>query len=416
MYPYGNAGTGPAQHGDSLMAAAVSEREAGSRRRAWAGPALFGFGFRPFFLFAALFAGLAVPAWLAAFALGAPLGTGGNAMGWHAHEMIFGYTGAVIAGFLLTAIPNWTGRAPVMGWPLAVLFGLWLAGRTAMAFPDASGAAAVVDALFLLALSAAVWREILAGRNWRNLPVAAMLSVFTLANILWHVEAMGVPLAGLGQRLALGAVGVLMAVIGGRIIPSFTINWMKKEQRALLCAPFGNLDRVVLGVTGAALIGWTVLPSAQLTGILLGLAGAANIVRLARWGGWRTLAAPIVAVLHIAYLWLAIALLLLAAEILLPGLFAGASALHALTAGAVGQLTLAVMTRASRGHSGRPLVADAATVVVYGCIFAGALLRLALPFTAVPYVTGAAIAGTVWSLGMLLFAGVYGPMLWNRRQ
>jgi uncharacterized protein involved in response to NO len=395
--------------------ALADSQSAGSTLRTWAGPALFSFGFRPFFLFAALFAGLAVPAWLAAFALGAPLGAGGNAMAWHAHEMIFGYTGAVIAGFLLTAIPNWTGRAPVVGWPLVLLFGLWLAGRAAMALPTAPAAAAVVDSVFLLALASAVWREILSGRNWRNLPVAGMVSVFAIANILWHVEASGAPLAGLGQRLALATLAMLMALIGGRIIPSFTTNWMKKERRTPLPVPFGRFDQIVLGLTGAALVGWIAAPFALVSGVLLGLAGVGHMLRLARWGGWRTFAAPIVVILHIAYLWLAIALLLLAAAILTPGLFAGASALHALTAGAVGQLTLAVMTRASRGHSGKPLVADTATIAVYGCIFAGALLRLVLPFTLLPYATGAAIAGSVWALGMLLFAGAYGPMLWNRQ-
>lgn len=397
------------------MARTSASRNAGANRRAYAGPALFSFGFRPFFLFAALFAGLAVPAWLAAFALGIPLGAGGNAMAWHAHEMIFGYTGAVVAGFLLTAIPNWTGRSPVMGWPLALLFGLWLAGRIAMAMPDAVGVAPAVDVLFLIVLAAAVWREILSGRNWKNLPVAGLLSAFAGANILWHLEAAGMPLSGLGQRLALGTLAMLMALIGGRIIPSFTTNWMKKERRTPLPMPFGRVDQIVLGLTGAALIGWIAAPFALLSGALLGVAGAAHIVRLARWGGWQTLAEPIVTILHIAYLWLAIALLLLAAAILTPGLFAGASALHALTAGAVGQLTLAVMTRASRGHSGKPIVADRATIIVYACIFTGALLRLVLPFTPLDYATGAAIAGSVWSLGMLVFVGAYGPMLFQRQ-
>lgn len=393
------------------MAQPSRSRDAGTKRRAFTGPALFSFGFRPFFLFATLFAGLAVPAWLAAFALGVPLGVTDNAMAWHAHEMIFGYTGAVIAGFLLTAIPNWTGRAPVMGWPLALLFGLWLSGRIAMASPFSEAAASIIDVVFLIVLAAAVWREIVAGRNWKNLPVAGLLSAFAAANILWHLEAANVPLSGLGQRLALGALAMLMALIGGRIIPSFTTNWMKKERRVPLPVPFNSVDRLVLGLTGVALIAWIVAPLALISGVLLGSAGVGHVVRVARWGGWRTLAEPIVAILHISYLWLAIALLLLATAILTPGLFAGASALHALTAGAVGQLTLAVMTRASRGHSGKPIVADRATTIVYACIFMGALLRLMLPFTPMDYATGAAIAGSIWSLGMLLFAYAYGPML-----
>lgn len=397
------------------MAPPSGSRDAGEKRRAYAGPALFSFGFRPFFLFAALFAGLAVPAWLAAFAHGQPFGAGGNAMGWHAHEMIFGYTGAVIAGFLLTAIPNWTGRAPVMGNPLALLFGLWLAGRIAMALPGSGAAGQVIETLFLLALVAAVWREILAGRNWRNLPVAGLLSAFTIANILWHLEASGAPLGGFGQRLALSALAMLMALIGGRVIPSFTTNWMRKERMTPLPHPFGAFDKAVLALTGAALVGWLALPFSNVTGWLLVGAGVAHVARIARWQGWRTGAEPLVIILHIAYLWLAVALLLMASAILAPGLFAGASALHALTAGAVGQLTLAVMTRASRGHSGRKLEADSATVAIYSCIFVGALLRLALPFTPLSYSLGASVAGVFWSAGMLLFVASYGPMLMGRR-
>jgi uncharacterized protein involved in response to NO len=397
------------------MPAVSANRDAGERRRAYAGPAIFSFGFRPFFFSAALFAGLAVPLWMAALSHGGALGPGGQAAAWHAHEMIFGYTGAVIAGFLLTAIPNWTGRSPVMGWPLAGLFGLWLAGRAAMLLPEPGLPGRAAEAAFLLTLSAAVWREIIAGQNVRNLPVAGLLSAFTLANILWHAEASGMALGGLGQRLALASLALLMALIGGRIIPSFTTNWMKKERMAPLPAPFDGIDKAVLALTGAALLAWLVVPFETAAGWLLGLAGFAHVARLLRWRGWRTAAEPLVLILHIAYLWLAIALLLMGSAILAPGLFAGASALHALTAGAVGQLTLAVMTRATRGHSGRPLEADTATVVIYGCIFMGALLRLALPFTPLSYTLGASIAGMFWAAGMLLFAIAYGPMLLKKR-
>lgn len=405
----------------AMMAAPVASadrsanRDAGVRRRAYAGPALFSFGFRPFFLAAALFAGLAVPLWMAALAHGSALGPGGDGAAWHAHEMIFGYTGAVVAGFLLTAIPNWTGRAPVMGWPLVLLFALWLAGRAAMLLPAPGLGGRGLEALFLVALAAAVWREIVAGRNWRNLPPAGLVSALALGNLLWHAEALGAPLGGIGQHLALGAIALLMALIGGRIIPSFTTNWMRKEGLAPLPEPFGRFDRLVLAGTILAIVAWLAWPSAAAAGWLILAAGIANIVRLARWRGWRTIREPLVAVLHIGYFWLAFALLLIGAAVLAPGVFAGASALHALTAGAVGLLTLAVMTRASRGHSGRPLAADGATVAIYGLICLGAVLRLLLPFTTLPYVLGASLAGLVWSTGMLLFALAYGPMLLNRR-
>lgn len=388
-----------------------ANRDAGEKRRAYAGPAIFSFGFRPFFFAAALFAGLAVPLWLAAMAHATPLGPGGDGAAWHAHEMIFGYTGSVMAGFLLTAIPNWTGRPPVMGWPLAALFALWLASRAAMSWPSPGMLGRGVEALFLLVLVAAVWQEIIAGRNQRNVPVALLLTTFALANLLWHAEAMGAPLAGVGQRLALLVLVLLMALIGGRIIPSFTSNWMKRQRLVPLPAPFGRWDQAVLALTALALISWLAAPDRVGTGWLLLWAGAAHIGRLARWQGWQTLGEPLVAILHIAYFWLAVAMILLGSAILAPGVFAGASALHALTAGAIGLLTLAVMTRASRGHAGRPLTADFLTVTIYALIFLGALLRLLLPFTPVSYALGASIAGLFWSAGMLLFVVGYAPML-----
>lgn len=393
------------------MRATSRNRDAGQKRRAYAGPALFSHGFRPFFFFAALFAGLAIPVWMAAFAHGYSLGAGGDAMAWHAHEMIFGYTGAVISGFLLTAIPNWTGRAPVMGVPLAALFGLWVMGRIAMLLPESGLVGRLIETLFLLAILAAALREVVAGKNWRNLPVVALLASLVLANGLWHAQAMGAPLDGLGQRLALSTITLLMLLIGGRVIPSFTTNWMKKERLDPLPTAFNAFDRLVLATSLPALAMWIAAPWSAAAGAALALAAVLNLFRLARWRGWQTLREPLVTVLHIAYLWIAVAFGLLAASILTPGLFPGASALHALTAGAVGLLTVAVMTRATRGHSGRPLLADTATVIVYALIFLGALMRLILPFTPLSYAAGASLAGVTWSAGMLLFTVQYGPML-----
>ena len=395
----------------------MSARDAGEKRRAYTGPALFSFGFRPFFLGATLFAGLAVPLWMAAFAHGAALGPDGDALAWHAHEMIFGFVGAVVAGFLLTAVPNWTGRAPVMGMPLALLFGLWFAGRTAMALPAPGAAGRLVDTLFLIALALTIGREVFAGRNWRNLPVWGLVTLFAAANICWHAEALGALTysPGIGKRLALAVLTLLMSFIGGRIIPSFTTNWMKKQKLHPEPAPFGRFDQLVLWATIVAMVMWVGWPEAAQTGVMLAVAAALHLGRLLRWQGWRTGSEPLVLILHIAYGWIVVALAILAANVFVPGLFGGASALHALTAGAIGQLTLAVMTRASLGHVGRPLTADRPTVIIYALVFAGAVLRLVLPFTPLGYVLGASIAGTVWAAGFLLFAVHYGPMLAGRR-
>lgn len=394
------------------MVSPRGSRDAGEKRRAYKGPALFSFGFRPFFLGATLFGGLAVPLWMAAFSHGYPLGPGGFAMGWHAHEMIFGFLAAVVAGFLLTAVPNWTGRAPVMGWPLALVFGTWLLGRIVMLVPEPGVPGKLLDCMFLLVFAGLTWREVLTGRNWKNLPVCGMLTVFALANVAWHIEVAGGALpAGFGQRLALGVVTLLMAYIGGRIIPSFTTNWMKKQGLQPLPSAYDGFDLLVLLATMTTMLAWVAAPFAHISGWLLASIAMLHLIRMARWQGWRTRAEPLVLILHIAYAWIVVALAFFAADVLVPGLFAAASALHALTAGAIGQLTLAVMTRASLGHLGRPLSADRTTIIIYVLVFAGASLRLLLPFTPIPYTVGASIAGVTWAAGLLLFAATYGPLL-----
>ena len=200
--------------------------------RQWRGPALFSYGFRPFFLFDALWAALAMVLWIMTLAGLLTLPTRLDPVSWHAHEFLFGYLGAIIAGFLLTAVPNWTGRLPVVGWKLAALFGLWALGRVTMALSAflPVGIPEAIDLLFPVALGAMILREIIAGKNWKNLVVLGMLSVFTLANLVFHIEAEQGAFAaqGIGMRLGIASVLLMISVIGGRIIPSFTRNWMVK--------------------------------------------------------------------------------------------------------------------------------------------------------------------------------------------
>jgi uncharacterized protein involved in response to NO len=371
-------------------------------RRAYAGPPLFSFGFRPFFLFGAAWAALIVPLWLGSFMHG-----GAFTRDWHIHEMMFGYLAAVIAGFLTTAVPNWTGRMPVIGGPLGVLFGLWVAGRLAMLFPGPI--AYVVDSLFLIALAGVIWREVIAGRNWRNLPVCLLVSLFAVANVGFHLSRGGGSLAA-GERLGLGAAAMLISLIGGRIVPSFTRNWLKARGAGRLPAPAGRLDQAVLILTGAALGLWAATPDHPLAGAALAAAGLANLARLARWRGWATLREPLVAILHAGYLWLGAGLTLLGGSVLSP-LVPRTAGIHALTAGAVGVMTLAVMTRASRGHTGRPLSADRSTAAIYVTINLAALCRVAaafLPGAQIALLTASAI---LWSLAFAGFAGAYAPML-----
>ncbi|MDZ4371292.1 MAG: NnrS family protein [Phenylobacterium sp.] len=376
-------------------------------RRTYAGPALFSFGFRPFFFFGAIWSAVVVPLWLFSYFHG---GSAALTREWHIHEMIFGFLGAVIAGFLTTAVPNWTGRMPVIGLPLGGLVSLWVLGRIAMLFQEVLGpAAAVIDSLFLLTFAAVIWREVLAGRNWRNLPVCGLISLFALANVAFHL-----PLGAavdVGVRLALGAATVLIGLIGGRIVPSFTRNWMKARSLTPEPALFGNVDRVALGLTvvGAGL--WVVAPQTPVTGFALMLAGLAHLVRVARWRGWRAIGEPLVWILHVGYGWLGAALLLLGGASLNPDLVPRTAGIHALTAGAVGVMTLAVMTRATRGHTGRPLAADTATTAIYLAINAAALLRVAGPFSGASQTLLLTASGLVWTLAFGGFAAAYGRML-----
>jgi uncharacterized protein involved in response to NO len=374
-------------------------------------PALFSYGFRPFFLAGGLTAALAVPLWLAMLATGTEPAGPFTALGWHAHEMIFGYLAAVIAGFVLTAVPNWTGRLPVTGWPLVGLFALWLAGRLASAAIPWPVAAAAIDMAFLVTLAAVVWREIIAGRHLGGLPVAALITVFASANLLFHLQEQWPALAGYGERLALGAAAVLISLIGGRITPSFTRNWMAKAGMAPLPTPFGRFDKITIAATVAAVALWITLPDNFWTGMTLLLAGALHVVRVARWRGLSARREPIVLILHLGYLWLAVSLLLMGVAALDPASLSGSAALHALSAGAIGTMTLAVMTRASLGHTGRAIATSPATLIIYALVTLGAVLRVAASLVPEFYLLTLFTGGVLWSAAFGLFALTYAPVL-----
>jgi uncharacterized protein involved in response to NO len=335
---------------------------------------------------------------------------------WHVHEMLFGFVIAAIAGFLLTAIPNWTGRMPLQGVPLAVLVGAWLAGRLAVGASAwiGAGIAAVLDLAFLTLLLGVVLREILVGRNWRNLPMPVVLGGLLVANALTHADAVGLAATGqLGQRLGIGIVILLISLVGGRIIPSFTLNWLKKRGELNLPASFGALDRGALGLAAAALAIWVVTPETPVGGAALIAAGVASLVRLARWRGHRTLAEPLVWSLHLGFVWVPIGFLLIGFSIFLPDV-PPAAGLHALTAGAMGGMTLAVMTRATLGHTGRLLTADRWTAAVYILVAAAAVVRVAAPVSADAYLPLLWASGLAWSTAFGLFVAHYGRMLLSR--
>ena len=383
--------------------------------RAWKGPTLFSFGFRPFFLFAAAWAALAVPIWVAAMSWGD--GTVGAMDGrlWHIHEMLFGYLAGVIAGFLLTAVPNWTGRLPVTGGWLAGLFGLWLAGRIAGFLPASMAVpAAVVDSAFLVVFAGLIWREVLAAKNRRNLPVCLLVTLLAAANIAFHLRGVW-PLFGPGaERAAVAVITGLIALIGGRVTPSFTQNWTVARGIKKGPTAFNRFDAGVLALTGVALASWVAAPWSAPTGGLMMLAGAANLARLARWRGWLARREPLVWILHLGYAWVGIGLILLGLAALVPAAVPFTAGVHALTAGAMGVETLAIMTRATRGHTGRPRVADRATTAIYLLILGAALVRVCAPFHADWMTALLAVSASLWALAFAGFVAVYGPMLLRR--
>jgi len=384
--------------------------------RSWRGPAILTYGFRPFFFGAATWAALAMALWVPMLSGQVSLPTAFDPVSWHAHEFLFGYLGAVIAGFLLTAVPNWTGRLPIVGWRLGLLALLWLAGRVAVTVSGhlPIGVAATVDLAFPVVLAAAIGREIVAGKNWRNLIVLAMLAVFALGNGLYHWEAGRGDYAAQGYGLRLGlAAGVMMiAVIGGRIVPSFTRNWLvRRGPGRLPVAPMQGFDKVALLALLAALLLWVALPIWTGTGLMLALAGVLHVIRLARWAGHRTAAEPLVLVLHVGYAFLPLGALVLSAEILMPGLLGMAAAQHLWMGGAVGLMTLAVMTRATLGHTGQDLHAGPGTVAIYLALVTAVLARLAAGVWSDEAGLLHSIAGLAWIGAFGGYALVYGRLL-----
>ena len=381
-----------------------------NERAGYQGPAFFSYGFRPLFFGAALFAGVAVPAWILLLT-----GVGDSeisaARQWHVHEMVFGFLPAVITGFLLTAIPNWTERTPIRGRELMLLCTLWLAGRLVMAVPFLTPLlSACVDAAFLVTVAGLVWREIAAAKSWSHAPIGGLISLYAGANILFHVLALSGAEMDLPARMALGLVMVLLALIGGRVTPNFTRDFLAEQGMSGQPAIFSRFDGLSVVLVGIAAVAWIVQPQAMMTGWMLVGAGLVNLGRLLRWYGWVTWREPLVLTLHLGYGWLALSLLILGGAILGWGL-STADAVHAFTTGAVGVMTLAVMTRASLGHTGRLKHAGPLTVCIYILVNVGALLRVFGPSFDLSTNLVLGSAAMSWSGAYLLFALVYGPFL-----
>ena len=381
------------------------------RFRAHQGSPLLASGFRPFFLLGSIHAALAILVWLPVFHGEITLTSALAPRDWHVHEMLYGYLPAVITGFLFTAIPNWTGRLPIQGRPLLALVIVWVAGRLCVTFSAETGwlPAMLVDAGFLALVATAAAREIMAGRNWRNLAVVMLVALLFAGNVGFHLEAHFEGAADISIRAGIAVVVLLISLIGGRIVPSFTRNWLVRENPGRLPAPFGRFDTMVVGLGALALAAWVAGPESGFAGAALALAGILHLARLARWAGLRTRREPLVLILHIGYAFVPLGFLLSAAAAF--DLVAASAGIHAWMAGAAGIMTLAVMSRATLGHTGQPLTASRATQAIYAAIIVAALSRIGAaiePARSEPLLHVAAFA---WAAAFLGFAVAFGPLL-----
>jgi uncharacterized protein involved in response to NO len=371
-------------------------------------PAILSYGLRPFFLLGALQGGLAMLLWIAVLTGALSLPSAFTPRDWHVHEMLYGYLPAVIAGFLLASIPNWTGRLPLQGGPLLALVLLWLAGRIAVSFSGWIGweAAAAIDVSFLGLLGLAVAREIFAGRSWRNLKILAIVTLLFAGNVSFHVEAASFSHAEYGARIGMAGVVMLIMLVGGRIVPSFTRNWLARREPGPLPASFGLFDVASLALAAAALAAWIVAPDLAATGWLLVLAGLVQALRLARWAGYRTAREVPVFILHLAYAFIPAGLVLLGLAALSPQTSADAG-IHAWSGGAIGLMTLAVMSRIGLSHTRRPVRDTRGMRVIYALVLVAALARIAAPFAPEHWIALLTLAAFAWSAAFFGFFAVY---------
>lgn len=376
---------------------------------ATAGIALWRYGFRPFYLLASLTAAGSILVWIAQYAgwLSNPWLAGPV---WHAHEMLFGFTAAVIAGFLLTAVATWTQQPPCRGLPLMALVALWLAGRV-LPYTSYPAAAAAANALFPAAVAVAIALPLLRTRNRRNAGFVGLLLLLGAAALLVHLAAgarVSLP-ATFGLQVALDVVLVVMAVIAGRVVPMFTNNGVPGTR----ASRHPLLERLALGSLLALLAADVLQSDGWLIATLALLAAAAHAGRLLLWRPWRTLRTPLVWILHASYAWIAVHLALRGFAAL--GWLGSSVATHALTVGAIGGLTLGMMTRTARGHTGLPLRAGRAELAMYLLVQLAAIARVGGGFVESLYLVSLQASGLLWAAAFSVYFVRYLPILWRPR-
>lgn len=377
------------------------------------GFALFNYGFRPFFLFAGLYAVISMLIWLSTLMLG----TWHDGMLppylWHAHEMVFGFIGAAIAGFLLTAVPSWTGQRGFSGLPLIILFLIWFIGRIVFIFHSYFPPVFIttIDLAFFPVLGFMLAPSLLRGKS-RNLVFLLFLVVLFSANLIFHIALVHIDtiLASSGLLLAVNTILLIIVIIGGRIVPAFTLSAIRRTDNTFAIKPFPALDRVAILSILLILITDLLWPYSKIAGIFALLAAIIQSVRLARWKTLLGLGEAIVWILHIAYAWVIIGLVL-KGLFLLTGTIYGSAWLHAFTTGAFASMILAVMTRASLGHTGRPLIASPLTIIAYLLITLSAIVRVSAPALPEFYLYSIIGSGLIWTGAFILFLIAYTPIL-----
>ncbi len=375
------------------------------------GMAWLALGFRPFYLLAALLAASSVPVWVAQFFGVLPQAAFVAPMAWHTHEMVFGFAVAVITGFLFTAVRNWTGLPTPAGRTLGALVSLWLLGRIFM-LTGPGWAAAIADIAFLPAVAWFLWQPLRRARN-RNQFFVVILLLLAALNAGFHLAHAGAialsPIVWMHAALLL--VVLVVAIMGGRVIPAFTRNAIPAARTRSV----PGIELASLTTLAATLVAWTVGLPDPIVAVLALATALAHAVRLWSWNPWATRSSPILWILHLSYAWIALGMLLLAAAL---GGIAGSSsaAMHALGVGAVGGMIIGMMTRTARGHTGLPLKADAAEVVAYTLVHVAAAIRVFIPLLLPQAYAFALIASAVlWSSAFTIYCVVYWPVLTRPR-
>ena len=386
------------------------------------GQTLLSGGFRLFFPASALVASLAIAFWVPWYLGFIDIASALPPVAWHQHELLFGFVPGVVAGFLLTAVPNWTGRPAIAGKPLLFLFLLWLLGRVAIALSGWTGLVfAIPMALaFLPVFTLMIGRELAAAGNRRNYKMLVILIILGLAQALFHLELLHFGEVLVATRLALSTIILMICLVAGRIVPAFTGNWLKSNNPGQLPISFSRFDAAVIVLSLIALLGWVwqaraTFEMARPLGALMIVAGMAHLARQARWCPARTLREPLLWILHLGYLFVPTGFLLTGMALILDDPSLSTAGIHAWTAGAIGTMTLAVMTRATRGHTGQMLQAPWTTTwIIYIPILLSALLRLASALMPAWAPALLQLSGIFWLAAFIGYSALYLPLLLRR--